>query len=307
MKNKKISKKTTLTLFIIAPLLILASAVFLATKPPSKEFSIQQISSHFEYNPEWETSQQEKAAFDALLNETFFFVGKGRQSFAFCNEKNTHVIKFLKCRRLDVDPWLRTLSFLPIIHNIYQKQLQKKCLRKEKLLNSWKIAFEVLKEESGLIYLHLNKTDSLNKQVKVVDDKGKTYLLNLDDYLFCIQRRAKPTFEGIKAEMENHNTIKATQMISQLIVLMVDMHQKGIVNLDPYLQGNTGFLEDRAVHIDIGRFVKSESIKTPENSQKHLHNILNELSNWLESNYPELNEYLKATEDANNSPYAKIE
>lgn len=62
---------------------------------------------------------------------------------------------------------------------------------------SYKIAFEKLKEASGLLYLHLNHTTDLKKQVHLVDHLGSSYQVNLDDVAFLIQKKREPLFRNI--------------------------------------------------------------------------------------------------------------
>src|SRR5258706_12163985 len=78
----------------------------------------------------WELSPlsaQEKENIDKILTEPFSFLGSGGQCYAFVSKDEKYVLKFFK-------------------------QKANPC----PLFNSCKIAYETLKEETGMLALHLN-------------------------------------------------------------------------------------------------------------------------------------------------------
>ena len=66
--------------------------------------------------------------------------------------------------------------------------------KKERLssFTSYKIAYDLLPKDAALIFLHLNKTSCLNRLLKVIDQHGRSYTVNLDEMEFLVQKKAEP-------------------------------------------------------------------------------------------------------------------
>lgn len=299
MKVMMFKKKAHWVIPLLA-LFVLGSAWIYSFNSPAikrrDSFSVALITSHLPFNPRWEitplpTNAQEEL--DGILTQEFVYLGRGKQCFAFSDRENKYVLKFLKCKRLEIAPWLTLLSRLPGFKSAYERQYQRKTKRIHELFTSWKIAMERLQNETGLVFLHLNKTNTLQKSVKIIDHKGKDHIINLDDYLFCIQKKATPLFQTIEDKMKEGNPEEAMQLIDSVFSLIEGRHNKGIIDFDPFLAHNTGFLQDRAIHIDIGRFSYSpEYLSEKENAERTLRDAMQNLKDWLCIAYPELNAYL---------------
>ncbi|MFI5335125.1 MAG: hypothetical protein ACHQT8_08255, partial [Chlamydiales bacterium] len=81
---------------------------------------------------------------------------------------------------------------------------------------------------------------------------------------------------------------EAKNAISQIIHLIVTRCQKGYHDRDPNIRTNCGFIEDRAVKIDVGRFVKNESMKNQEVIKKEVVRITAPFKEWISTDYPQL-------------------
>lgn len=278
-------------------------AIQLSLDKRADKFNIDMITSHLENSPSWDVrslSFDESQELNNALSQELIYLGKGKQCFAFRTLDDKYVLKLIKTKRLEIATWLKMLSWAPFFKDYYAKQSKRKTRRIHDLFTSYKIAFDDLKEETGLIYLHLNKTDSLNKIVKLTDKIGRQYLINLDDHKFCIQKKAKLVDLSIKERMALGDLNGAKYLIDQLLSLIVKRHQMGIIDYDPFLEHNSGFIGTQAIHIDIGRFSKNEIVKMPENSQQILKEMTRELRDkWLHLSYPELASYLDEQTEAN--------
>lgn len=139
---------------------------------------------------------------------------------------------------------------------------------------------------------HLNKTKNEFKEVLLVDLQGDEYQVSLDDTEFVIQQKAtfiKPT---IKALMTAGQLQDAKLRISQIFELLKAVSQKGILDTDGALihKNNIGFIKDKAIYIDTGKFVQKESIKTLDRFKADLRR-LRPLHKWLVTRYPPLAAY----------------
>ena len=68
---------------------------------------------------------------------------------------------------------------------------------------------------------------------------------------------------------------------------------KGIVDRDPVLERNFGFVGDEAIEVDLGSYVKDSFTATPAGMKKQLFFATLDFKQWMEKNYPELKDYLE--------------
>ncbi len=230
---------------------------------------------------------------DAILDKEFTYLARGKQYYVFCSEDGKYVLKFFKCQRLETPHWLKTLSFLPFLKSYYTRQSSKIGKRRKELFASCELAFEELQEETGLIYIHLNKTSNLQKKVRIIDKLLHHYALDIDKYEFIIQRRADLILPTLQILKEEGNFEGAKKRIDELLALLVQRHEKGIIDFDPAIINNTGFLDDRAIHLDLGRFAKCPEIRCRENSKSEIDKITKELRESISLFYPALSLYFE--------------
>jgi len=66
------------------------------------------------------------------------------------------------------------------------------------IFRAHKLAYTEIKADTGLIYIHLNKSDHLKTQLKVVDRLGRTHHIDLDKTEFIVQEKAELIFHAFK-------------------------------------------------------------------------------------------------------------
>ncbi len=153
-------------------------------------FTLLKIRSTLMANPKWEIAETFPQEISPLLSQKFLYLDSGGQCYAFASEDGKVVIKFFKhhLRRL---PWLIAHIPLPSKYAaLREKQKIKRLSKLDRDFTSYKIAYERLREESGLLYLHLNKTKHLNLYVTIVDKLGIAHYLDLNDLEFIVQYNA---------------------------------------------------------------------------------------------------------------------
>lgn len=224
------------------------------------------------------------------LHQKFSYLGRGLQSFSFVSEDQTMVLKVFNNRYQNRLFWLRCIpSFM------WAKE--KMALANKKLtrnFNSYKIAFEELKKETGLLYFHPTQTHHLQQTVILVDKLGIEHALDLDKTGFLLQKKATLFYPYIEHLMEERNLEKAQQALSAFIGFLKNRYEKGIGDSDQLVRANFGFLEDAApMQIDVGPFYKDDSLKNPALYKTELFTSTLSLKHWLEGHYPELAHYLQ--------------
>lgn len=255
-------------------------------------FTVSNITSDFPYQPEWEVApllENEKATFGEAINQPYTYLGKGCQSYVFASKDGQYVIKFFKYQRYRLHPWLTYFPPLPAIVKYRQEKLEKKWNKLNGFVKSWKLVFENLKEETGLIFVHLNKTTHLQHQLTIYDKIGRKHLVDLDQMEFCIQRRATMLCDTLLDYKAKKDLIGAQQLIHKLLHLILSEYARGFADNDHALMQNTGVVDGRPVHIDVGQFVK----QSPVNISQELFTKTYKFKIWLRTHYPELGDYLE--------------
>lgn len=205
-------------------------------------FSVAKISSRFSYNEAFAVQEPEDLEpIKQILSQKYTHLASGSQSYAFVSEDGKYVVKFFRMKHLThriSDLW----------------RPERRAHQKQNLLSifrSHKLAYEHLKQESGLVYLHLNKTKHLSLTLPVVDKWGRTHQINLDKTEFVVQEKAELIFNRL-AKLRN-DPAALQKSIGSILALVKTQCDKGIVDHDKAVKNNYGFVGDLPIHLDIGR------------------------------------------------------
>jgi hypothetical protein len=223
-------------------------------------FKPAKIMFSFPVSPEWEVPAGEEIW--EILSQPFFFLGKGAQCYVFESKDKAHVVKFF---RYDL------------------RKPEKKMIA---LFNACKLAYENLRKETGLVYIHLNESELGLPFLKCRDAIGRKYTFPMDKMHFVIQKKAKGFRQtlldarGDPAEMKKR--------IDQFIELLCIRTSKGILNTDPTLSRNFGFLGDRAIEVDFGNYRLDSKL----DSRHEIKRFTSRLDRWLRKKAPEWVFYL---------------
>lgn len=258
-------------------------------------FTLNNIASDFAYNPEWEIrplSVEEKTEVEVAVNQPYYYLGKGCQSYAFLSEDKKYVIKFFKYQRYRLQSWLEYFPSLPAIVKYRKEKLEKKWNKLDGFVKSWKTAFEHLKEETGLVVVHLNKSKDLNKTLTIYDKLGHPYNIDLDQMEYCVQKRADMLCDSILSYKKNGEFDKSKNLINRLLALILSEYARGLADNDHALMQNTGVVDDFPVHIDVGQFVFNENVKNPEIYHQELFTKTYKFKIWLKEHDPILATFL---------------
>ncbi|MBS0616463.1 MAG: hypothetical protein JSR58_07935 [Verrucomicrobia bacterium] len=244
-------------------------------------FTWAKVRSELPFHPEWAVDSSVPQIFD----QKFHYLGKGAQSFVFASQDGKYVLKFFRHHHMRA-PWIiRSLPFAWA-----QAKAQKKESKLKKDFLSYTIAFREMPEETGIIYLHLNKTDHLKKKVTFVDKLGTFHEVDLDGMEFMVQKRATLLYPSIAQLMEKGETEKAKGAIADLLELLQKRMRKGIFDKDPDLNTNFGYVGGKPIQIDVGRFRYDRDRPF---SKDEIIRITDHFHQWLMIQYPVLDDYLR--------------
>ena len=258
-------------------------------------FSSRKLLSKLPYNPCFEVealNPVEKARLSNILDQPFYYIGKGCQFYVFGSKDDKYVIKFLKQKHLRLHTELNNVPMPKFLRTKANAKIARRIKRVNNLFLSCKLAYEELAEESGLEFIHLNHTPVFNKRVILFDKRGAKNAINIDNYEFIIQKKAlvaKKVFAQLtNDELEDH--------VNQLIDLVNKRCIKGIGDRDRAFLQNVAFSQDglHAMFTDIGQFYKDRSVSLEEQKQEDIQKRLGNLRDWVANNNPDLLDHLDA-------------
>ena len=222
------------------------------------------------YNPNWEEQQSlSKEELESIFSSEFTYLDRGAQAFVFASKDDKYVLKLFRYDRA-----------------LTQKKGKAKNTKEKinTLFNACILAFREAKEETGVLFIHINTGKGNLPAISLRGPLGQKVKLPLDKYRFVIQKKVesfeKTLFDAARKGILNERIDSFLQMLNTRI-------NKGISNLDPSLSKNFGFLDGRAVELDFGNYSKQLSSK-----EKELKRYTSRLRKWLVDNAPEAVSYL---------------
>jgi hypothetical protein len=258
---------------------------------PSKKFNVSQIINQFPYNPEWEvkTPPELTEFINMVTQQPFYWLGKGYQATAFLSEDGDYVVKFFHQERLK-SPAFFDNPFGYMFSKGFREKVKSRKAHREEIFSSSKLGFEEFPEESGILYVHLNKTHGQIKGIKLYDFTGQMHRFRGDDASFIIQKKASYVLPTLKGLMENGKLNEAKLRLNQIFDLVMSLAKKGFIDTDVALMrnNNIGFVKDRAIIIDTGHITKHDDINLCERMQFEFDVRMAPLHDWLKVRYPEL-------------------
>lgn len=299
---------------------ILALAVFVGLEQlielKTRGFCLQKIQADdLPFQKKWETAPlmtEQAGEIDALLSQPYTLLGSGSECFAFASADGKAVIKFFKLDHArpvyfqkglfleDHSALAGTLSDHPLTKAVLPSPFDKMMkrflgireFRLSRTFTSIKLAYDELKDETGLLYLHLNPTQHINKTLTLFDASGIRHEIDLDHARFFLQRRAVPLEQHLATLKKQNAEEMAKQSIDSLLGMLLSRCKKGYADRD-ILNRNLGFIGTTAIEIDSGSFIKNSKMKEPWLYKQELFYATLELKSWLKKNYPEMVDYLE--------------
>jgi len=238
-------------------------------------------------NPKFEAGQASRfGEMDRVFNQPYKYLSKGCQTYVFESNDGNFVIKFVRYHRYQIPLWLKVVDI--------KNYATKRAFYKDKLLkdslNSYQIASNFLKDETAIIYVHLNKTNFINKKLTIKDRFHRKYKLNLDDFGFIVQRKVD-TFQKV-LKRSQHNEEKLKVLTSSFLHTTRDIYLKGFINDDYNCIKNSGYIDNKVIHADLGSFLKREKIDEKVVFEKEFLRYVRYFKKWAKKNAPYLITYI---------------
>lgn len=224
-------------------------------------FRLQDILSTLPSSPLWEVaplSSTQEQNVSKKLQQKFYYLASGEQCHAFLGEDKETVLKFFR-------------------HD-----------NPEDVLSSCKLAYESLPELSGILYLHINKTDHLHGKVKLLDSSWVEHEIDLDKTEFLVQKYGELIFSRFNRLMKDGDEAGAISSINIFLEAAQKWAHEGFHVRDPVIKRNIGYFGDQLLLLDTGSISKMDRLPTPETVQEEIKHVSSRLRRWLYKYYPTL-------------------
>jgi len=211
---------------------------------------------------------------NGALDQPFRFLGRGRQCFAFESLDGKYVLKF---PRTDI----YQKPFREIVSKANERDKREKFV-----LESMRIAFDELKEETGSLGIHFGQTADLGEELHLIDSLGFSYRIPRQRASFVLQMK-QPIL--MKCFLEATTPQEKEKILGSLIDFVVVRGKKGIWNKDESFLRNYGFDGERGYQIDIGSFYhRPDAVAS-------IRDTLHPVRSWLMKKDPEIVPYFDTT------------
>lgn len=222
-----------------------------------------------------------------ILSQPYYYLNKGNQTYAFASKDGKYVLKLFKKHTLERSP-LNSI-FPPIFPwaALQFRSPEEETKKRERIYVGYRLAYEKDRDNTGLIFLSFGNPPLMLNKVTVIDSMGVTRIIDLNTTPFVIQKKAKATRQVFKEYLKRGDVDGLNEKISQLFALYISEYEKGIMDNDHNFLDNTGFVDGRAIRLDVGKLVSDESYKNPEVYKKDLDKIKKRLKDWISRDYPQ--------------------
>jgi hypothetical protein len=220
------------------------------------------------------------------LNQPFYYLGAGKQMTAFESKDKTIVIKFFNHRRFIRRSWFtrwstmkRVLSMKWISSNYLNRRQ-----RLERLAKTQYQAYQDLQRESGILYVHVNKATKIGSSVILFDDRGQKHTIDLCRAPFVLQKKATLALDCMAQAYADHDLRTFVNLVESLADLFIARASKGYTDRIQTLHNNYGFIEGKAIQLDVGRLIR---LPDDENRKEELIRIFCQLEKSVQEFFPD--------------------
>lgn len=249
--------------------------------------------------PAWDTplSEEDQKEMTRLLSQSFTLIASGSECFVFVGEDEQTILKCFKlsfARPVYYRQALFNDEYASYAYSLtespspwiapFETFRRRICgIREFRLLrtfSSCKLAYDHLKDETGLLYLHLNPTDTFHQSIALIDRNGAHYSLPIDSSKFLLQKKAELLEPHFIRLLNEGRQEEVDASIASLHDLIRRRCEKGFSDRD-FMNKNVGFIGNQAIEIDVGSFTPDPDMKQEKMIEQELRIATTEFHQWL--------------------------
>lgn len=239
-------------------------------------------------------NEGKRAALSIILSQPFHYLGEGGQSYVFSSADQRYVLKLLKFKRLQPSWLVSHLPNISLLSNYRNKHIARKKQKLKSFFLGHTLAYDLHRQESGLILMQLYPSH-VSQPVILIDKLGLQRKIDLENMVYVVQEKGE-TLRRVFSQLLNQGDLQAVKTrIGQVFDLYLSEYHKGIYDLDHGVMHNIGFVDDKPIHLDIGKFIYDERIKQLNEYQHDLIKVAGKIKVWIHKHYPQYDQEL--TED----------
>jgi hypothetical protein len=288
MKKKK-APLLPLLAIVCFPLILMTAGLLSCYH--ANGFSLSKIRSNLPFNSNWETDplneNQKTHLTKDVFHQTFYYLSSGTHCYTFISEDKNYILKFFKSKSLSPKGWLNFYPISLLRHLGWSDRLDNQFLS-EHVFANYKNAYESLRAESGLIYIHLNRNREFKTHACLIDAKGKKHLIDLDTVEFILQKRGVPIFEHLESLIQSNDLETFKASIRSFFQMIAIRCEKGFASQNVSLHNHFGFIREQPIQFDCGLLTKDLSMKYPMNIQREILQATERLNLWASEHHPEV-------------------
>lgn len=195
------------------------------------------------------------------LEQSYSYFSKGRQAYVFLSEDGNYILKLFRFDQCTLPKIKKKRRETPFPANV------------PRTFNSCKLIYDQMKEESGLVYIHLNPKRLAVPHIVVKDRIGLKHKIDPERDRFVIQRKGELLLPALK-KGEN-----VAPLVESYFALIHRFCELGIANEDQTMSKNFGILDGKVFPIDTGCFYENADY-----AKKDVENFTRRMNRWLEKN-----------------------
>lgn len=274
-------------------LLALALALFGAARlyyALTDDFRLSNIAYEMPYQQAWEfptPSAAEEAYVAALLSQKYHYIGKGAQSYAFASDDDRYVLKFFKFKHLRPSWFQQLLPPFGPLKAFKENQAARKRRKLYGVFEGYKLAYDVDRAESGLLFVQLNAVNNPARSVTVVDKIGLSRTVALANVPFILQDKGKTLRQVVKELLARGDVATARTRFNQILDMYAQEYAKGVFDHDHGVMCNTGFVGERPLHLDVGKLMRNEGMRQSFAARHDIMLVVDTMEAWVKKHYPE--------------------
>lgn len=225
------------------------------------------------------------------IQQPFHFIGRGRQCFAFESQDGKYVLKIPRTDIYKTPFWARVLP----VHSYRTKLEAKHRAKQQFILESFRISFYELKNQTGLLAIHLGQAPISEKKITLIDASGWRHHVQLVKLPFLLQYKKPILMDSFLKALGKGDRKEAGKILDALLTTITERASKGILNLDRRFIDNYGYDGEIAFQIDVGSFFKKPDLNPSEAYEKSLRDSIDPVKEWLGKLDPEMLNHLEST------------
>jgi hypothetical protein len=209
----------------------------------------------------------------------FTYLGRGRQAFAFVSEDGETVLKLFNRKRLEV-PWYAKIS------GLFLKRKERSQFRLKIFPQSYRLAHAYIPEETGLLTVHLERSETVWPTVQLTDKASRQFSVNLNEVAFVLQKKGEGTLlEKLKSVRKNAPLLKS--LINQYLGFHAKRISQFVADRDRDILWNYSWRGEALLYIDPAQFYYDEKLQEPARLNHEWWGCTYRLRRWLSKHSPE--------------------